>query len=52
MLMAMPWLASRLVNAAPVNCEPWSPITVTVHLTWLKPLRQKAFYNHRASCEQ
>ena len=23
MLMAGPWLASRLVNAAPVNCEQW-----------------------------
>ena len=24
MLIAMPFLISRPVNAAPVNCEPWS----------------------------
>jgi hypothetical protein len=29
MLMAMPWLASRLVNAAPVNCEPWSVLKIS-----------------------
>jgi hypothetical protein len=27
MLMAMPLLASTLVKAAPVNCEPWSVLS-------------------------
>jgi len=29
MLIAMPWLASRPVNAEPVNCEPWSVLNIS-----------------------
>jgi hypothetical protein len=29
MLMAMSWLASRPVNAAPVNCAPWSVLKIS-----------------------
>ena len=29
MLIAMPFLISRPVNAAPVNCEPWSVLKIS-----------------------
>jgi hypothetical protein len=29
MLIAMPWLMSVPVKAAPVNCEPWSALKIS-----------------------